>query len=162
MILSGAIRSLTISNLIIDDSIKIVGTKTITNKGLVAGKPTLEVKLEDGSVSNLNTSKAITRQFIHTRTWEEGFGTPFNILDDVYSIAGSASGINRFGLAYTSTIKEKLVIRPLCPWIVTGILEIKVEGKKPVTIDWGYGYNEAIPCDRKVKITYGDNVYKVE
>jgi hypothetical protein len=147
---AGAIRTITLTAFVINDSIKIEGVKTITNKGLVNGKPTIEVKLEDGKVTNLNTAKYVSCEFTRTRTWSQGFDTPLWIWDDIYTITGSASGINKKGLSYTSTISETnpLEIKVGCPWIRKGTITIVIEASKTVVIDFGSG-----SCDKKFSVT---------
>lgn len=144
----GAVRSITFQDFTINDTLKVEGTKTVTNKGLVNGKPTVEVKLEDGKVTNLSTGEFVSRNFVRTRTWEAGYDTPLYIWDDVYTISGSASGVNRKGFAYTSTILTPLEIKVGCPWIRKGVIEIKIENSKTVTIDYGNG-----TCDKKYTVT---------
>lgn len=146
----GAIRTIALTAFVINDSIKVEGVKTITNKGLVNGKPTMEVKLEDGKVTNLNTGKYVTLEFTRTRTWSQGFDTPLNIWDDIYTINGSSNGVNKRGLNFVSTIAatNPLEIKVGCPWIRKGTITIVIEGSKTVTIDFGTG-----SCDKKFTVT---------
>lgn len=148
-----AVRTILLSDFVINDSIKIEGLKTITNKGLSNGKQTVEVTLQNGKVTNLNTNKFITREFTRTRIWDDN-STPLWIWDDTYTISGTATGVNRNGYNYTSTISDSnpLFMRVGCPWITKGVITIVVEGKKTVTIDFGTG-----TCDKKYTVTV-DNV----
>jgi hypothetical protein len=161
MVVVNAERSINM-DVIIDDTIRVQGVRTVTNLGLVDGKPSMNVKLEDGKITNLNSQKFITRNADHTRTWEGGFGrlSRFNVLDDEWSITGIATGTNRFGHTYTNTIKEKLMFKTICPFIVNGKLEIAISGKQPFTID--YGYPIANNCDRKFRVTVGGATTNVE
>ncbi len=144
-----AVRTILLSDFVINDSIKIEGLKTVTNKGLVAGKFTIEVKLQDGKVTNLNSGKFITREFTRTRIWDNN-STPLWIWDDSYTITGTASGINKKGYSYTSTIAvaNPLLIKIGCPWIRSGVITIVVEEKKTISIDFGNGN-----CDKKFTVT---------
>ena len=143
-----AVRTILFTDFLINDSIKIEGLKTITNKGLVAGKFTIEVKLQNGKVTNLNSGKFVTREFNRTRIWDNN-STPFWIWDDSYTITGTASGINKKGYSYTSTIAvaNPLLIKIGCPWIRSGVITIVVEETKTISIDFGNGN-----CDKKYTV----------
>jgi hypothetical protein len=144
---AGAIRTITLENFIINDTIQVEGKKTITNLGLVSGKPSIKIQLENGKLT-FNSGSSISRNFTHTITMDQGFDTKFNIWDDAYSISGSADGTTKAGLNYNTTITEplKLEIGSFC--IKQGKLEINVEGKKTVVLDY-----TRTTCLQKVKAT---------
>lgn len=143
---AGYVRTVTFENFSIN-GYKIEGTKTVSYLGFVENKPTITVKLENGKVITPG-GKTIQHQRQITRTWEYGWQTPFWVWDDVWFVSGSGKGIDRNGFAYTYTIKEPLQFRVGCPWAKAGVIEIVVEGKKTITVDFGDG-----TCDRKFTVT---------
>ena len=140
----------------------IEGTKTVTNEGRDADENLyFSVTLADGKVTTPD-GKEITRNFTRKRTWIEGELTPCFRWDDIYLIEGEASGINRFGKAYTRTIIEPLVVKPACMWITQGLVEIvnydtsitegtvsvNESGKTVIMLDYGNG-----ECDDQATIS---------
>jgi hypothetical protein len=135
------LKIVTLQNFTIDGN-KIEGKTTTTKTGdykfsevLIGGKITL------------SDNTTYTRSYNHTRTWTAGFDTPLNIWDDVYTIEGNATGINRKGNTYTHTITNPLVIENDCRWIVQGTIELTTNGKT-ATLDYGMG-----TCDDMATIT---------
>lgn len=126
---------------------KVEGSKTITNNGpnslgqlsytiVVNGKITIAENLTHTWNSN------------RTRLWIEGESTK-SVLDDVYEITGSTTGVNRKGINYTAQITTKLRVELACEWrIVSGVIEVTPEGKNMRKIDFGNG-----ACDRLVTVT---------
>lgn len=81
------------------------------------------------------------------REWTHGEGTllPF---DDVYSITGSASGIDRNANPFSVIITNPLIAAFTCLWIKEGTLDI-THGISPVAIlDYGDG-----SCDANATVT---------
>jgi len=142
----GYVRTVTFENFSIN-GYKIEGTKTISYLGFVDGKPTITVKLENGKIITPG-GKTIQHQRQITRTWEYGWQSPLWIWDDAWFVTGSGSGVDRNGFAYAYSIKEALQFHVGCPWAKAGVIEIVIEGKKTVTIDFGDG-----TCDRKFTVT---------
>jgi hypothetical protein len=71
------------------------------------------------------------------------------VLDDVYEITGSTTGVNRNGISYVAQIITKLRVELACEWrIVSGVIEVTPEGKSVRKIDFGSG-----ACDRLVTVT---------
>lgn len=128
---NGAVRTITFENFTINDSILVEGTKTITNKGLVNGKPTIQVKLENGKLT-FNGKRYITRNFNRTITWKEGFSLEslFNISDDVYAIHETANGSTKDGFNYSSVTTDSLEFNMNAFCIKKGKIELTVGGKK--------------------------------
>ena len=133
---------------------KIEGTKTITYQGKVNGLPQWSVTLKDGKVTFKN-GKTITIDYTRTRVMIEGFATPYNTIDDVYQINGDGSGINRNGLAYTTTL-ENVVKAVACPYFKSGTETIVCEKKTKVIT-----YNGGDSCDPNVTITVNGKTKKV-
>jgi hypothetical protein len=136
------------------DGIKIEGKRVVTkivnhqfNDVLTGGKVTF------------TDNTFITREADHTRTMNAGFDTPLDITDDVYTIEGNASGVNRKGKNYTRTIINPLVIEPTCRWIVSGTVEI-VSDTKTATLD--YGDNITLTCDDMATLTVNGKTYDIK
>jgi hypothetical protein len=89
-----------------------------------------------------------------TITQTAGILTPLNHLDDVYSVTGSAAGVNRKGKAYTMNISTPLVKRASCSWVESGKVDITPEGLAVRTIDYGNG-----TCDSQATITINGNTF---
>lgn len=139
-------RIVLFQNFTIDD-IKIEGRKEI-NK---TGDYTYSVALTGGKVT-FTDGTTYTREFTRTRTWAEGYDTPYYIWDDIFTIEGTAIGINRKGNAYTHTITSPLVVKNACRWIVEGTIEL-VAGDKTAILDYGMG-----ECDNLATITINGEV----
>ena len=154
----GATRTITLNGFTINDSLLVEGTKTITNLGWMGNDLTLQVILEDGKITNLNTDKFITRAFSRMLTWKRGDNL-LSVLDDSYIVRGTASGTTRNGFSYTAEIDDSnpLVLTAICPWITSGKLTLMVNKTKTVTIDYGDG-----TCDRKFEITIDGEVIEVD
>jgi hypothetical protein len=79
-------------------------------------------------------------------------------LDDVYSITGSSSGTVYIGtnsFQWTATITQPLIHKFLCPWNVSGAIEITSANAKS-TFDFGDG-----TCDRKASLTINGNIFEI-
>lgn len=144
---AGAVRTVTLENFTINDTISVEGKKTITNQGLVNGKPTIKIELANGKLT-FASGNYITRNFTRTTTWVEGFTTPFNIWNDIYSFETVASGSTKNGLNYSSktTVPLEYKVGDFC--IKKGKIEISVEGKKTVYLDF-----TRTDCLGKIKLT---------
>lgn len=132
------------------DEIKIEGKKVITK----TGNYTFSVVLTGGKVT-FTDGTTCTREFTRTRTWVEGYATLANIWDDIYSIEGEASGINRKGNTYTHTITSPLIVKNACRWIVQGTIEL-VAGDKTAILDYGMG-----ECDNLATMTINGEVKEI-
>jgi hypothetical protein len=82
----------------------------------------------------------------HTSTLIEGGNTPTH-WDNVWSTTGNSSGVNRNGVAYTSTIIEPLIKKATCRWISEGKIEVTRDGNTS-SLDFGDG-----SCDRFATLT---------
>ena len=117
------------------DSVKVEGTKTIISQGYSEDSLsiTFDITLEGGKLTFPDGSY-ITRDAEKTRVmyFDE------NRVVDHYILNGTAAGINILGEAYTRTLTD-LWIEPGCPFIMSGTVIIEIEGKDPITIDYGDG-----------------------
>ncbi|HIN39673.1 MAG TPA: hypothetical protein EYM84_05320 [Flavobacteriales bacterium] len=161
---TGTIITTTLQNYHIDDY-SVEGTKTITN----TGSNSFSIVV-DGAVASPDGSQEVTWSSTRTRTWIEGQNTGFwtlnpdssccmffnGILDDVYSISGTAEGTNREGRSFTVNITTPLRVQ-FCGWlpeITEGVLEIQPEDLKKRTVDFG---NK--DCDRQYTVTIKNKTY---
>ncbi len=144
------VRTITFENFTINGNL-IEGTKVITK----TAQYQFSVTCENGKIT-FTDGKVYTRSFNRTRTWVDGFDTPYNVWDDVFEVTGSASGINRNGYAYTHTITNPLRIERACRFIVSGTIEVSVN-EKTMTLDYGAG-----TCDNLATITINGQTKEVK
>lgn len=138
------------------DGYTINGSKTIVNEGLnTQGQPHFSINVS-ASITAPNNEWAATWNGNRTRTWTEGYNTIFNIFDDVYSITGGGTGINRNNVPYTMSIDEPLVAKVGCAWIVQGAMTIDPEQGQNRVINWGSG-----DCNNGLTLTVGNHEYEV-
>jgi hypothetical protein len=78
------------------------GTRVLTN----LGNGSFSVSVAQASVITSEGTHTWSAQRLYTRT--AGFGTP-TILDDKYSVTGSATGTNRQGKTYSAKIEQPLL-----------------------------------------------------
>ena len=92
---------------------------------------------------------------LRTRTWSEGYNsaTPY---DDVYEIAGTASGTSRSGTTFNAEILTSLVKEVGCRWITKGTLQITPSGQDLRTLDFGDG-----TCDSKAVLVVNGVTYNI-
>ena len=131
------------------------GQKTIENLGLNASGQLHYAITVSGTVTAPDNSWTISYEANRVRTWIEGQNT-LMLWDDVYEINGSGSGINRNGVAYTSTITYPLRAQVGCNWIVSGRITVEPEGYATRYINFGLG-----ECDSGFTVTVNGNVYQL-
>ncbi len=144
------VRLITLQNFTID-GIKIEGTTQIIKTSQYS-----YTKVLTGGKITFADNKTYTREFTHILTWTYGYDTPLDIWDDVYSVEGVATGVNRNGYAYTHTIINPLVIKNDCRWIVEGTIQIVVNDKTAV-LDYGMG-----DCDNMATLTINGKSYDIK
>jgi hypothetical protein len=108
----------------------------------------------NGRCSNSAWANALQWSGTRTITQTGGFSTPLNPLDDVYSVTGNATGVNREGKAYTVNISSPIVKRTSCSWVESGRVDITPEGLAVRTIDYGNG-----TCDSQATVTINGNTF---
>lgn len=96
-------------------------------------------------------------EYNHQYEWLSGFNSDSIITDDVVRIAGTASGVNRDGVAFTNKVITPIEKDMTCKWISKGVIEIKPEGLDRRTIDFGNG-----TCDNKASLTINGNVFEIK
>jgi hypothetical protein len=133
------------------DSIKIEGTRTWKNTGPnSSGQPTYTRTATDMKMTYGN-GETITWTASHIVTRTQGYLTR-TPLDDIWSVSGNCSGVNRKGKSYSSVIDIPIVHKAICPWIVSGKRSITVDGQMR-SLDYGYGGGN---CDRQALLTKAD------
>jgi hypothetical protein len=126
------------------DGKKIEGTRTMVYKSDGEEIITVNINLSGGKIT-LPDAREITRDGSFTKTIDRNSGE--------ISLQGSASGVNRNGVAYTSTISSPLLYKRACAtdgikMAVGGTRVISRDGRPEVSINYGSG-----DCDRSVDIT---------
>ena len=110
---------------------KLEGTKIIKYLGKIDGvHPQWDVTLTDGKIT-LKNGKTITLNYNRTRLQIEGYLTPFNIVDDVYKINGTGTGVKRNGKTYTSTLVD-IIVKVTCKYITSGTETFVSENKTKI------------------------------
>ncbi len=141
----GSKRIITFENYSVNDY-QISGSKTVTNMGQNdAGNWVRKIEV-DGKVVTPEAQE-ITRVATREREWIEGADTPLFFWDDVFSITGHASGVNRKGVAYETEITKALIKARNCRWIQEGTVKITTENGT-VSLDYGDG-----TCDNVAVLT---------
>ena len=136
----GAVRTKTFENFYIDD-VQVEGTKAWTNNGTDAGGNWSYTKIATDMKLSYPDGTSTTWNHTHTSTLIGGSSTPTH-WDNVWSTTGSSSGVNRNGIAFSSTIQEPLIKKAVCRWISEGTVQITRDGNTS-TLDFGDG-----TCDR--------------
>jgi hypothetical protein len=133
---SGTVISISFDNYYVNDN-KISGTKQIINQGFNGSGNLVYKIIVNGQVIKANNMGTVTWVSTRYREWKEGYNTPLNILDDVYSITGDANGTNHNGTPYTITITHALVRKMNCRWFESGVLSLTITGLPEVSLDYG-------------------------
>ena len=160
----GSVLTVQPQNYFVNDN-QIEGTKTITNNGRnAANHLTFTVQVTNGKIT-FSTGGSTTWNSTRTNEWIAGESTSWHsdgmngICDDVHLITGSASGVNRNGLAYTVNITSALRKEKCCKWIVSGKLDIIPSGLLTRSVD--YDPTNTGNCDDIASVTIGGNVFTV-
>lgn len=123
------------------------GTRTIT----YTGSGVYALNVQNASVTTPQGTASWTSQRTYTQTAGAGTRT---ILDDEYSVTGSASGTNRKGVSFTATIQQPLkkVFQRGCARLFTaGTVEITTSREKTLLLNYDPTGTQA--CDNIVSIT---------
>ncbi|MBS0010402.1 MAG: hypothetical protein KFF49_03275 [Bacteroidales bacterium] len=146
---AGSSRSITFDEYYFN-GIKVEGTQLTENMGENDnGNVVFSSTLTGGKLTFPNDT-SLTREFYREREWVAGYDT-WNIWDDECFITGYASGTTYKGVSYENTIKSALHWKRVCRFFVSGIIEIKREGKEPFELDYGDG-----ECDAFATLRRGD------
>lgn len=142
--LAGSTSTLTFDNYYVN-SLKREGTITWTNQNTDSGRG-WQRKVENGKITD-TTGHYWTFESLKNISQVAGFSTPRVILDDAYSITGSASVTNDRQITRTSTITQALHKAVACENVDAG--EIKIQHPLHYSvINFGNG-----ECDRIATIS---------
>ncbi len=142
---AGATRTTSFVEFYVDSIVVKNGTVTLTNLGTdAAGNKQFSRKMTNMSFTNNKGTLVINAN--HTRTQTAGGDTELKA-DDVWEIDGESSGTVDSEIKFTTLIKESLILKGNCPFIVAGIEEVMRNGRT-VSVDYGNG-----SCDRLAKGT---------
>jgi hypothetical protein len=142
------------------NDLQLEGSRTITNLSTsLDDYPKQKIELKNGKLTWPDGS-FITREATRTRLWKRAA----NPLNDEIEVFGTATGTNKNGVKYTSTVAEEtpVVLKRAC-WSskvfvpVQGIKVITRDSKPAVTIDYGDG-----TCDKLLTLTVGEIVKEVD
>ncbi len=151
----GTVISVTFNNYFVNDN-QIAGTKTVTNNGVNASQHPIYSVQVNGSITKANGGGTVTWNSTRQREWVAGYTTPLNVLDDIYSITGSASGTVASGASYTITITQALVRKMNCYWFESGKLDVTPQGKATRTLDYGN-----TGCDANATVTINNVTFPI-
>jgi hypothetical protein len=123
------------------------GTRVITN----IGDGSYRLNVQNASVVTANGTHTWTAQRVCTRLAGQATRT---ILDDQYSVTGQASGTNRRGIDYTSTIQQPLlkVFTAGCARFFTAGT-VSIENSRGKTLLLNYDPTGTQACDNIASVT---------
>lgn len=150
---AGSMKTVSFDNYYVNAH-KVEGTRIVKNEGLnTAGNPWWSVNV------NMKVSKPDGRSHTWTssrvREMIAGAGTT-DLLDDVYSVTGSASGSNSNGKEYSANVTSALIKAVNCDYISKGTVEINISNKPARTLDFGNG-----TCDDQATVAIRGKVYTI-
>lgn len=127
---SGSVKTAVFDNYFVNDY-QLIGTKTVTNKGLnEQGNPYFTIAIDGSIISPEGNVVLFSSERV--REWTAGYETRV-WFDDVYAITGSSTLTTAAGLTYTSTITAQLEVIPGHRYFTSGTIEITgPEGEKTV------------------------------
>lgn len=151
---AGGKVTVTLVNYFVNDR-QHTGTRILTNLG--SGSYSLDV--QNASIITPEGTHSWSAQRTYTRT--AGFGTR-TILDDTYSVTGSATGTNRQGGSYSATIEQPLIKKfaPGCARHFTaGTVRITTARQQNLLLD--YDPTGTAACDNIASVVYKGKTYTV-
>jgi hypothetical protein len=145
----GSVITTTTDNYYVNN-VKVEGRKTVTNVTQQGGNPKHTVVVADGKLTYADGS-TFTWTTNRTREWLSGSGD-LNFTNDVWSITGDASGVNRKGKSFVANITNPIIIKAEC-FATSGRMPVQgtysvVAENASKTVDFGTG-----ACDRTITVT---------
>ena len=151
-----SVITITPSNYYLNDY-KIEGTKVVTNKGHNSnGNLWYTVVITNAMITAADGSWNISFESNRTREWIGGESTAI-LSDDIYEISGTMDGVSRTGNHFVGSTITPVRLELSCPWIVSGVIEVKPDNVSPRVINFGTG-----SCDNAATVTVNGNIYNVE
>jgi hypothetical protein len=115
---------------------RVEGAKTISSNGINAnGHYEFAVSVVGGKVVSPEQDSVLWNS-TRVNEWVSGDSTYLNVLDDVYSITGSAEGTNTNGEPFSVTIKEALEVQVGCRWPLKGKLTMVAQNNTEVEVNY--------------------------
>ncbi len=152
----GSTRTVAFENFYINEH-HVEGLKTLTNMGINdSGNMNFDASLTNGSITFPDGGIA-TREVNHNREWTEGLETIAYWWDNEWLIRGTASGTNRDGGSYNNLITTPVLVKSICHFPVSGIIDINITDLGTLVLDYGDG-----SCDNIATVTFGDQVWEIE
>lgn len=133
---------------------KITGTQTITNKGIIGGKPNFSVNISNGLITAPD-GKTITWNAQLTYKLIAG-DTTNTFSDDVFAITGTSNGVGIKGTSFSGTITNALRFELSCNYITSGTLTISPGTLDTRIVDFGGG-----ACDNSCTIKLTGKTYTI-
>ncbi len=159
----GTVISIGFDNYYVDEN-KVEGSMIVSNTGFNENQNIQYTVEVEGTIHKANEGGTITWNSNRTREWIKGMET-IEIGDDVYLITGIANGsssqkmdgsttsvLQTWEMATTKALRVELN----CKWIISGTLNILVEGWPITIMDFGDG-----ACDRIATVEIDGEVYTI-
>ena len=140
---TGSTRKLEYYEFFINDN-QLKGSKTVTYLGsnrqvtdnVVTETPSWSISVKDTIVRTDGTKLIWNSERVRTRISNNA--TPLLYWDDVYSITGTANGVNAKGTAYTVEITKPLILKGGWKFFVEGTV-LTTSDKRTAVLDYGNG-----------------------
>ena len=144
---TGSTRKLEYYEFFINDN-QLKGSKTVTYLGsnrqvtdnVVTETPSWSISVKDTIVRIDGTKLIWNSERVRTRISNNA--TPLLYWDDVYSITGTANGVNAKGTAYTVEITKPLILKGGWKFFVEGTV-LTTSDKRTAVLDYGNGDKDA-------------------
>ena len=144
---TGSTRKLEYFQFFINDN-QLKGSKTVTYLGsnrqvtdnVVTETPSWSISVKDTIVRTDGTKLIWNSERVRTRISNNA--TPLLYWDDVYSITGTANGVNAKGTAYTVEITKPLILKGGWKFFVEGTV-LTTSDKRTAVLDYGNGDKDA-------------------
>ncbi|MDZ4846657.1 MAG: hypothetical protein SH857_14040 [Chitinophagales bacterium] len=147
---TGAIAAVSLENFF-SNLYNVQGSLNIENTGLnTEGLPEYHLEVEEGIITaeenkaGEDFSISWVGEYHHSMMMRDN---PLFLLDDLYHITGSASGINQEGRAFTATITEDLQKYFNCRWPGSGVANIAPDDLDERELSYGECDVNSTCCD---------------
>ncbi|NQY68813.1 MAG: hypothetical protein HRT72_13955 [Flavobacteriales bacterium] len=167
---AGSITTITLQDYEVDGYL-VEGSKVVTNT-TSDHQSSWTVEIKDGKITAPDDGGSVTWESTRTRTWIEGEDTYIGnsdciasldafkecLLDDVFEVTGSSTGVNRNGVSFTVEITTSLQIE-FCSdrrQITSGVVVIEPVDLKSRTVDYGSG-----ECDNSATVTIDGETFTI-
>lgn len=144
----------TLDSYYVNDNL-VQATKTVVNNGKnSSGNLLFSINVSNASITT--SDGTIKWKSSRVREWVDGDDTA-TLLDDIYSITGSAAVTGVKGNVSNISIKTALIVKPSCQWITKGVIELTPSNLSTRTIDFGEG-----SCDNDATLTLNGTTQSIE